>query len=164
MSRLSRSATTLAVATALCAVASTAQATPPPRQYTVNSGSGTTTDLCGFPVTIAGTVSGVVTTRDDGTTTTLTVTGSEQDTISANDVTLTGMPYKFHLSLVIDDNTGNVVGGFATGVAEKIPLPDGGLFITAGRVDEALHANDEVVIVPDVGNTGDVGALCASLH
>ena len=164
MSRPSRTATAVTVAAALCALAPAAGATPPPRTYTVHSASATTTDLCPFPVTIAGTVSGVVTTRDDGTTSTLTVTGAEQDTSSANDITLTGMPYKFHLSLVIDDNTGNVIGGFATGVAEKIPLPDGGLFITAGRVDEALHANQDIVIVPDVGNTGDFTALCAALH
>lgn len=163
MFKISRAATPIAVATALCAIAPAAQAIPPPRQYTVNSATVTTTDLCAFPVTIAGTVSGIVTTRDDGTTTTLTVTTTGQDTFSANGVTLTGLPYKAHLSLVIDDSTGNLVGGFAAGVGEKVPLPGGGLFITAGRIDWALHANQDIVIVPDVGNTGNVAALCAAL-
>lgn len=163
MSRFLRPATVIAVAGALSALAPAAQATPPPRQYVVHSSTATTTDLCSFPVTVAGTVSGVVTTRDDGTTTTLTVTGAEQDTISANGVTLTGMPYTFRLSLIIDDSTGNVVGGFSAGVVEKVRLPDGELFITAGRINQALHADQTITLIPDVGNTGNVAALCAAL-
>jgi hypothetical protein len=163
MTRFPRAAAAIAVATALCTVAPAAQADPPQRIPEIVTHSVTTTDLCGFPVTIRGTVSGVVTVRDNGTTTTLTATPTEQDTISANGITLTSLVYRFHISLVIDDSTGNVVGGYSAGVVEKVPLPNGGLFITAGRVDWSLHADDDIVIIPDVGNTGDVAALCAAL-
>ncbi len=74
-----------------------------------------------------------------------------------------GLPYSFHVSLVTDDNTGNLLQGSGSGAVEKVPLPDGGLFITAGRIDWTLHTDQDVVIVPDIGHSGNVAAFCAAL-
>jgi hypothetical protein len=158
-----RAATWTVAAATVFALTPAAQADPPSRTPEVVTHSATTTELCDFPVTISGTLSGVVTVRDNGTTTTVTATPAEQDTFTANGITLTSMVYRFRLSLVIDDSTGKIVGGDFTGVAEKVPLPNGELFITAGHTYEVLHPTEDIVIIPDVGNTGDVAALCAAL-
>lgn len=164
MTRFSRSATWITAGIAVFAVAPAAHASPPTRVPVTVTSTSTLTDVCAFPVVVSGTVSGVEMIQDNGTTSTISATGHEQDTLSANGVTLTGLPYSFRISLVIDDNSGNILqGSFSAGVVEKVPLPDGRLFITAGRVDEALHADQSVGIVPDVGNTGDIAALCAAL-
>ena len=55
----------------------------------------------------------------------------EQDTFTANGKTLTGIPFTFNLDVRFDAN-GDVVSAVATGLTEKIPLPDGSLFVSAG--------------------------------
>jgi hypothetical protein len=52
---------------------------------------------------------------------------------------------------------------FASGVVEKILLPDGTFFISAGRLDFLGHPGATFVLSPDVGNSGNVDAFCAAL-
>jgi hypothetical protein len=52
---------------------------------------------------------------------------------------------------------------FANGLVEKVPLPGGGLFITAGRVDFAAHGFPQFLITPDVGAAVNLAGFCAAL-
>jgi hypothetical protein len=71
----------------------------------------TLTDVCSFPIHV-----------------------HAQDTISANGKTLVGDPYTFNIEILYDSNL-NIMGFYLNGIAEKIPLPDGSLFISAGRMN-----------------------------
>jgi hypothetical protein len=61
------------------------------------------------------------------------------------------------------DSDGNPTAVVATGVAEKIPLPDGTLFVSAGYVDFLDHPGVSFILSPDRGNPGNVAAFCAAL-
>lgn len=84
----------------------------------------------------------------------------EQDTFSANGKTLTGEPYTFNVFVSLEN--GEVTAILSRGVAEKIPLPDGKLFISAGVVD-FLAQGVPFTLRTDLGVTGDIDALCAAL-
>ena len=62
---------------------------------------------------------------------------------------------------VIED--GEVTHVYASGLVERVPLPDGTVFLSAGRLDFAAHPGSEFRIVPDVGRSGNVAAFCAAL-
>jgi hypothetical protein len=85
----------------------------------------------------------------------------EQDTFTANGQTLTGLPFTFNIDVVFKD--GQVTNVFADGLVEKVPLPDGTLFLSAGRLDFAAPGNPNFRITPDVGRSGNVEAFCAAL-
>jgi hypothetical protein len=86
----------------------------------------------------------------------------EQDTFTANGKTLTGIPFTFNLDFSLDAN-GDVGSAVATGVAEKILLPDGSLFVSAGWVDFVDHPDASFILSPDRGNPGNVAGFCAAL-
>jgi hypothetical protein len=48
---------------------------------------------------------------------------------------------------VLFDSSGNVTHHFASGLVEKIPLLDGSLFISAGRLDFTQHRRHRVAAV-----------------
>jgi len=52
---------------------------------------------------------------------------------------------------------------FASGLVEKVPLPDGSLFVSVGRVDFVAHPGVEFILSPDKGNPGNVAGFCAAL-
>jgi hypothetical protein len=82
---------------------------------------------------------------------------------SANGISLTGRPFSFTLDFYFDP-AGNVVKAKSVGVAEKIPLPDGRLFIVAGQLDLlTTPTGTEFFISVTHGNPGDTAALCAAL-
>src|SRR5204862_1052295 len=58
-------------------------------------------------------------------------TVTEQDTFSANGVTLTSAPYHYSLFQAFDAE-GNYTQFEGVGVIARIPLPDGTLFLSAG--------------------------------
>ena len=86
----------------------------------------------------------------------------EQDTFTANGKTLTGISFTFNLDVRFDAN-GDVVSAVATGLTEKIPLPDGSLFVSAGWIDFVDHPDATFVLSPDRGNPGNVAGFCAAL-
>jgi hypothetical protein len=54
------------------------------------------------------------------------------------------------------------MGIVSSGVVERVPLPGGDFFLTAGRVD--VFANPEPFILqPDVGSQGNLQGFCAAL-
>jgi hypothetical protein len=123
----------------------------------------TVNDICAFPVTITATVNGTqwIFLDKSGAITRVHLHIVEQDRFSAGGPTLTGLPFTFNINVLFED--GEVTHVFASGLVEKVPLPDGTLFLSAGRLDFAAHPDSTFRIVPDVGRSGDVGAFCAAL-
>jgi hypothetical protein len=123
----------------------------------------TVTDICSFPVTVTftGVGTGHVFTDASGNVTSFQAHITETDTFSANGHTITGLPYHLFDVLRIDAN-GNVTET-VQGVAERLRLPDGSLFLSAGRLHVPPDSEQGFSIGPDCGRTGDIGALCAAL-
>jgi hypothetical protein len=85
-------------------------------------------DICSFPVTITATLVGTETTFYDqsGAVTRIKDHVVEQDVFSANDETLTGLPFTFNIQVLFED--GEVTHVYASGLVERVPLPDGTVF------------------------------------
>jgi hypothetical protein len=150
------------VGVTLCA--SAARADKPVISHYPLSGSLVVTDLCSFPITIV--ASQDVTEMDfvnsSGAITRLQVHVVEQDTFSANGKTLIGEPYTWNLDIRFD-SSGNVTQVYEEGVIEKVWLPDGSLFMTAGRVNLVARGFPQIVLIPDAGRTVNLAGLCAAL-
>jgi len=145
-------------------VASTASANPPTVQPFIGSGTATVSGLCSFDVSVTFTFNG--TERDftdrNGNLTRIELNFTEQDTFSANGHQLVGEPFR-NIQRVLFDSNGNVTHVYETGVIERIPLPDGGRFLSAGRLDFVAHPGEVIVITPDHGLSGDIEGFCAAL-
>ena len=122
------------------------------------------TDVCSFPVNVDSTVSGteIDFVNGSGALTRIYNHVVEQDTFTANGKTLVGIPFTFNIQVLFDSN-GNVTNLFANGLFEKIPLPDGSLFVSAGRADFENHPGVGFLLSPDKGNPGNVAGFCAAL-
>ena len=121
------------------------------------------TDLCAFPVTVTGTQSGYLVDRpllSGGDQ--LILHGTETDVFGANGHTLTGLPYTSTIQAVTDVD-GNFISFTSEGVTEHVPLPQGGEFFAAGRIDWLTHPGAFTLINPDHGRLGNVEGLCAAL-
>ena len=120
-------------------------------------------ELCPFDVEITATIDG--TERDyvdrSGQLTRIAFHFVEQDTFEANGHQLVGDPFH-NIQQVLFDENGNVVHVYEVGVIERVPLPSGALFLSAGRLDFVEH-NFDFVFTPDQGHSGDLAALCAAL-
>jgi len=68
-----------------------------------------------------------------------------------NGRTLGGTRYAFDTE-VLFDSSGNVTHIFGSGLVETIPLPDGSLFVSAGRLDFTQHPGVTFLLSPDMGN------------
>lgn len=162
--RRSRPILLVLATTAALALPGVAHAAEPTRTRVIDfTGTGVLTDLCAFPVTVTGVSNGAVTDFYDanGNITRTQIRSSEQDTFSANGKTLVGVPYSFSVEWLYD-STGQVVQQNAAGIIEKVPLPDGTMFISAGRI--TLTGSEEpFLLVPEVGRSGDIAALCSAL-
>ena len=122
------------------------------------------TDVCAFPVNVNGTFNGFeIDYRDQsGALTRSFIHQVEQDTFTANGKTLVGDPFttEFHILL---DSGGSVVHLYGTGLFETIRLPDGSLFVSAGRADFTQHPGVGILLSPDMGNPGNLAGFCAAL-
>ena len=83
---------------------------------------------------------------------------TEELTLSANGRTLHAEPINVNGFADFDPDGVHL---YFAGLILRVPLPDGTTFLSAGRVEFSLDSN--LVITPDVGLSGDVGALCAAL-
>jgi hypothetical protein len=153
----------LLVLSATGVLAHPAAAVEPTREPIDDTDTFVVTDICSFPVTITATLVGTETTSYDqsGEVTRIQIHVVEQDVFTANGETLTGLPYTFNIQVLFED--GEVTHVYASGVVARVPLPDGTVFLSAGRLDFAAHPGAEFRIVPDVGRSGDVAAFCAAL-
>ena len=122
------------------------------------------TDVCAFPVYVSGTFSGFeIDYRDQsGALTRSFVHQVEQDTFTANGRTLVGDQFttEFH---ILFDSGGIPIHIYGTGLYETIRLPDGSLFISAGRADFTQHPGVGFLLSPDMGNPGNLAGFCAAL-
>jgi hypothetical protein len=126
--------------------------------------SSVLTDVCAFPINVDSTISGFEIDYVDhtGALTRISIHQVEQDTFTANGQTLVGTPYTVNTEVLFDSN-GNVTHVFGSGQFETIPLPDGSLFISAGRADFTQHPGVAFLLSPDMGNSGNLEAFCAAL-
>jgi len=160
-----RIAVVLAVALGATVFATTAAAARPVKTPFSNvSFSSTLSGVCSFDVNVDSVVSGFEIDYFDstGNITMAVFHQTEQDTFTANGKTLTGIPFTFMLHLGFD-SSGDVTSIVSTGVTEKVPLPDGTSFISAGYVDAADHPGATYILSPDRGNPGNVAGFCAAL-
>lgn len=153
----------LALLLGLAVFASAAAADQPVTSHYPAAGTAALTNVCAFPVTVdfTATVTETDFTDTSGKLTRVLFHGVEQDTFSANGETLVGLPYTFNVD-VLFDASGNITHIYSEGVAERILLPNGSLFLTAGRSD-GISNSAGFTLTPDVGTPGDVGAFCAAL-
>jgi hypothetical protein len=158
-----------ALALALCAViaaalVANASAAPPERVgYDYSFGGIVVADLCPFPVTVGGVVA-IDEKRfsaDDGAISAIDRHSVEQDTFSANGLSLTGSPFTYNVFHPFDAD-GNNFHIYTDGVLERVPLPDGGVFVAAGRIDFTGGGSD-FVLAPDHGAFVNLAGLCAAL-
>ena len=164
--RLGRQVAVLAVVALSAAVFVSAAAGAEPTKFDLPTATftSTLTGVCAFPVSVSITQSGTETDFVDqsGAFTMIHIHTVEQDVFSANDKTLTGLLYTFNVD-VLFDSSGNVTHVYASGVVSRVPLPDGTVFFTAGRLDFVLHPDVDFLIQPDRGAQGDVAGFCAAL-
>jgi hypothetical protein len=126
------------------------------------SHSGVVTTICSFPVTVTSTTDGVIRTFTDaqGNVTRVQFQTTETDTFSANGNTIVGLPYPVRGTLLFDSE-GNPTTVTGNGMIARMRLPDGSLFVSAGRF--VSQGDPGFVLTPSVGHSGDVTALCAAL-
>jgi hypothetical protein len=126
--------------------------------------SSVLTDVCAFPVNVDSTISGTEIDYVDqsGALTRSFIHQVEQDTFTANGKTLVGTPFTVNTE-VLFDSSGNVTHAYGSGLFETIPLPDGSLFVSAGRADFTQHPGVGFLLSPDMGNPGNVAGFCAAL-
>ena len=158
----------LAFLAAAAAFAQPAGAVPPTRIDSASSGSLTLDagTLCSFPVDLGVTQQRTTTEffNGEGVLTKRIAEGTERDTFSANGKTLVGDTY--HFTFVSEFENGVLVNYHAYGVAERVPLPGGGVFIVAGRFDVLafLAGGGGFILSVDSGNSGNnLAAFCAAL-
>jgi hypothetical protein len=152
-----------AVIAAAAALAQAATAIPPTTADSSEVGSLTLDagTLCSFPIVLDYTQDRTITTfyGSDGVITKRITTGTEQDTFTANGKTVVGDPY--HFTVLAEFENGVRVSRYWTGNAERVHLPDDGIFILAGRT---LIPPSGLVVTVDSGNAGNnLAAFCAAL-
>lgn len=157
--------TVVAVALGAAALAAPATAVPPVKNEFTFSDTAVLTDVCPFPVTVDFTQTGTETLffDKDGNLTRVQIHNVEQDVFTANGNRLVGLPYTFNLRVLFDPATGELTHVFASGVASRVPLPGGDVFLTAGRVDFLAHPGATFLLQPDVGAQGNLEGFCAAL-
>jgi hypothetical protein len=132
--------------------------------HKVHSETDLLTGACSFPIT----VDAAITETDrffsdqDGVLTRANANFTEQDTFSANGNSLTGDPYTGNIQAYFD-SAGNITREYVDGVIERVPLPDGSVFQSAGRVNLAAHDFPSFVVMPDTGSARNLAGFCAAL-
>ena len=135
--------------------ASVALAAPPNNYNWTNNWSFTDDTTCGFTIYITsiGSVHEIDLYDQNGNLTNSLWHVIEQDTFTANGKSLVGLPYHFTWFLVPDKSVG---------IVEKVPLPNGSLFISAGMVIWSNHSGG-FTLFPDRGALGNIDSFCAAL-
>ena len=155
----------LAAIAAAGALSATAAAAPPTiaRDLT-GTNTASLTGVCSFPVEVTSSTTATEIDYFDanGNLTRVQVHVVEQDVFTANGKSLTGEPFAFNIQ-VLFDSEGNVTHVYANGVAERIILPGGSLFLSAGRGDFIAHPGEDFLLSPDFGARGNIAGFCAAL-
>ena len=84
----------------------------------------------------------------------------EQDMFTANGKTLVSEPYTYNLEIFYRDGE---VAQSSSGLCVRVPLPDGTMFTSAGRIDWALHPYEPYLLLADVGGCSNLEGFIAAL-
>lgn len=122
----------------------------------------TVTTICPFPVDLTYSFRGheVDFFDESGALVSANTHVTEQDTFSANGKTLVGESFTFNIFWSFEGD--DAVGIVSRGVAEKVRLPNGKLFLSAGVID-FLAQGVLFSVMTDPGRTGDIEGFCAAL-
>jgi hypothetical protein len=155
--------TVLVAAAGLAVFAPVAAADQPVFVQKTSSATALLTNACSFPITVDSTM-----TESDrfffdqsGVLTKASATSTEQDSFSANGKSLTGVPYTYTIHAYFD-SSGNISAIYADGVVERVPLPDGSVFQSAGQVN-FLAQDSSFSVTPDAGGARNLAGFCAAL-
>jgi hypothetical protein len=162
--RLTTLAVVVGVAVGLAVFAPLASANQPTIVHKTTTATTVMTGTCSFPITVVETMTETdrFFTDQNGVLTMANADVTEQDTFSANGESLTGLPYSFSLHAFFD-SSGNITQLYADGVIERVPLPDGSVFQSAGRVDFAAQGFPSFSVIPNVGGEQNLAGFCAAL-
>jgi hypothetical protein len=122
------------------------------------------TGACSFPITVDSTMTETdkFFFDDTGVLTRALAHVDEHDSFSANGKSLTGDPYPVNLKAFFD-SSGMITEEYADGVIERVPLPDGSIFQSTGRVDFGAHGFPAFVVTSDTGSARNLDGFCAAL-
>ena len=122
------------------------------------------TGACSFPITVDSTMTETdkFFSDDAGTLTRALAHVDEQDSFSANGKSLTGDPYTVNLKAFFD-SSGMISEEYADGIIERVTLPDGSVFQSAGRVDFAAQGFPAFAVTSDFGSAQNLDGFCAAL-
>ena len=164
MKRLTMLLVVLVAAIVAAVVAPMAAADGPVVVHKKSSLTSVLTGACSFPITVDSTMTETdkFFSDDTGTLTSALAHVDEQDSFSANGKSLTGLPYTVNL-MAFFDSSGNITQEYAAGVIERVPLPDGSVFQSAGRVNFGAHGFPSFVVTPDAGSARNLAGFCAAL-
>jgi hypothetical protein len=125
----------------------------------------TITDLCPSAITLNFSLtkwSLTLFTDNNGVLTEAHAKFFEQDTfVGPTGTTLVGDQYSSETKGLFDRD-GNLTNIYGDGPLEKVSLPGGSNFFTAGRVD-FLARGENFVFTPDTGHSGNLAGFCAAL-
>ncbi len=153
----------LAVAVSVAIIASPVAAGQPTKTTGAFAGDSAFTGVCSFEVGVHYDVAYTEIDHVDASGALKAyIHNVEQDTFTANGKTLVGIPITFNVEILVD-SSGNETHNDVSGLVEKVWLPDGSLFISAGRLDWNNHPTATFVLSPDKGNPGNVAGFCAAL-
>src|SRR5215475_10775893 len=154
----------LVAAISLAVFASTAAADPPVVVHKTSSLTSVLTGACPFSITVDSTMTETEKffSDQDGVLTRASAHVDEQDSFSANGKSLAGAPYTVNLQAFFDAS-GNITEEYADGVIERVPLPDGSVFQSTGRVDFGAHGFPAFAVVSDYGSARNLDGFCAAL-
>jgi hypothetical protein len=141
-----------------------AAATEPTISHSTVAANFTVSGVCAFGFTIKSTLEETEIDYFDasGTLTRIYFHVTEQDTYIGPRATFTSVPYTFNVELRFD-SSGTLTGYVIDGVVLRIPLPNGSLFVAAGRINGLLHPGTLFFFSPDFGRSGNLDALCSAL-
>jgi hypothetical protein len=154
----------LAAAIVAVVFAPMAAADQPVIVHKTSSLTSVLTGACAFPITVDSTMTETdrFFSDDNGVLTRASAHVVEQDSFSANGQSLAGDPYPFNLQAYFD-SSGNISEEYADGIIESVPLPDGSVFQSAGRVDFGAQGFPSFTVLPDAGSARNLDGFCAAL-
>jgi hypothetical protein len=159
-----RFAVAIFMALGLLAVPVTAAATEPIISHYTQTADVTISGVCAFDLAIHATIQ--VTEIDyfdnSGVFVRVYLHATEQDTFTGPGGSLTSVPYTYNVEAQFDSN-GDTTSWVVDGVVLRIPLPNGKLFVSAGKINVLNHRGTQFFISPDFGRSGNLTAFCAAL-
>ena len=164
MKRSTTLAAVLVAAIAAAILAPTAAADQPVIVHKTSSLTSVLTGACPFPITVESTMTETdrFFSGQNGVLIRASANVDEQDSFSANGKPLAGDPYTVNLQAFFD-SSGDITQEYASGVIERVPLPDGSVFQSAGRVDFGAHGFPSFAVVSDWGSASNLDGFCAAL-